>query len=184
MSILKIARMGHPILARRADAVADPSDPAIRRLVIDMADTMLDAGGIGLAAPQVHVPLRLVIYGVPRARLEAESGGDGPIPFTVLINPEITPLSEEREEGVEGCLSLPGMQGRVPRFTAISVRAQGLDGQWFEREAHGYHARVVQHECDHLDGILYPLRMSDLSSFGYSEEMRKGGAANHEEPDE
>ncbi len=169
MAVLKIARMGHPALMGVAAPISDPSDPEIRRLAADMVDTMLDAPGIGLAAPQVHVPKRLVIYMVPESRTEDGAGH----PLTVLINPEITVLDEASEVGVEGCLSLPGMAGRVARPRHIRIQALDLDGNPLDYEAQGYHARVVQHECDHLDGILYPMRMADLSSFGYVEEMTK-----------
>ncbi len=169
MAVLKIARMGHPALMGVAAPVSDPTDPDIRRLAQDMLDTMRDAPGIGLAAPQVHVPLRMVIYMVPESRTDDGEGH----PLTVLINPEITVLDVSTEEGVEGCLSLPGMSGRVPRPRHIRVRAQDLDGNELDYEAEGFHARVVQHECDHLDGILYPMRMTDLTSFGYVEEMTK-----------
>ena len=169
MAVLKIARMGHPALMGVAAPVSDPTDPEIRRLAQDMLDTMRDAPGIGLAAPQVHVPLRMVIYMVPEDRT---NDGEGQ-PLTVLINPEITILDETTEEGVEGCLSLPGMSGSVPRPRHIRVRALDLDGNALDYEAEGFHARVVQHESDHLDGILYPMRMTDLASFGYVEEMTK-----------
>ncbi|MBO6521504.1 MAG: peptide deformylase [Rhodospirillales bacterium] len=169
MAVLKIARMGHPALMGIAEPVSDPRDPEIRRLVADMVDTMRDAPGIGLAAPQVHVPLRLVIYMVPEGRTDDGEGH----PLTALINPEITVQDDALEEGVEGCLSLPGMAGRVARPRHIRINALDLDGNALEYEAEGYHARVVQHECDHLDGILYPMRMTDLASFGYVEEMTK-----------
>ena len=192
MAILKIARMGHPVLSRAADAVDDPAAPDILHLIADMVDTLADAGGVGLAAPQVHVPKRVVIFHVPesraRAAAEAEAapalengGGDvkenapdiepEAVPMTVLINPEIEPLDDETAPGVEGCLSLPGMIGMVPRYKRIRYKAVTPDGSVIEREASGFHARVVQHECDHLDGILYPMRMDDLSTFGFSEEM-------------
>jgi peptide deformylase len=157
-----------------ADPVADPKAPEIRRLIADMVDTMADAPGIGLAAPQVHVPKRVVIFHIPESRARAVAGDNGrveAVPMTVLINPVVEPLGEEKEPGVEGCLSLPGMLGMVPRFTRIRYRAVGPDGNPIEREASGYHARVVQHECDHLDGILYPMRMDDLATFGFAEEM-------------
>jgi len=166
MAILKIARMGHPNLMRVADPVDDPTHPAVHKLVSDMVDTMIDAPGIGLAAPQVHIAVRIVVFHVPQERGEA-------MPLTALINPEIEPLTEETATAVEGCLSLPGMAGDVPRYTKIRYRAWGLDGAPFERIAEGFHARVVQHECDHLDGILYPMRMTDLTRFGYAEEMAK-----------
>lgn len=176
MAILKVARMGHPALNRTADAVEDPTAPEIQRLIADMVDTMADAPGIGLAAPQVHVPKRLVIFHIPetRAHQEEDENGDEAeeaVPMTVLINPEIEALGEERVTGIEGCLSLPGMVGMVPRFRHIRYKALAPDGSVIEREASGYHARVVQHECDHLDGILYPQRMEDLSTLGYTDEM-------------
>lgn len=169
MAVLKIARMGHPALMGVARPVSDPTEPGIRRLAQDMLDTMRDAPGIGLAAPQVHVPLRMVIYMVPESRTNDSEGQ----PLTVLINPEITVLDETTEEGVEGCLSLPGMSGKVARARHIRVQALDLDGNELDYEAEGFHARVIQHECDHLDGILYPMRMTDLASFGYVEEMTK-----------
>ncbi|MEO5335770.1 MAG: peptide deformylase [Magnetospirillum sp. WYHS-4] len=187
MSILKIARMGHPVLAAPAQPVADPTAPEIAALVVDMVDTLRDAGGVGLAAPQVHIPLRLVIFFVPEARAAAERyraaglGDDpdpegGPVPLTALINPVIEPLGEEMAEAYEGCLSLPGMSGPVPRYMRIRYRGLDLEGRTVDRIARGFHARVVQHECDHLDGILYPMRIKDLSRFGYSDEMRKGSS--------
>ena len=189
MAILKIARMGHPVLKAAAAPVADPKSEEIQRLIRDMLDTLTDIGGAGLAAPQVHVPLRLVIFHVPAARMAREDGakdGDASIagvPMTVLINPEITPLSEERAPGIEACLSVPGLAGLVPRHTHIRYR--GLDGQGrvIEREAHGFHARVVQHECDHLDGILYPMRMTDLSTLGFVEELQRAARQSGEPED-
>ncbi len=187
MAILKIARMGHPVLNRPADPVEEPTAPEIAGLVHDMTETLRDAGGVGLAAPQVHVPLRLVIFHVPSARDAAQRYRDcglvdegdapdperGPVPLTVLINPEITPLGEDTETVFEGCLSVPGLTGAVPRFERIRYSGLGLDGEAVERTAKGFHARVVQHECDHLDGILYPMRMRDLASFGFAEEMQR-----------
>ena len=190
MAILKIARMGHPVLSRIAEPVADPQAPEIHRLIADMVDTIADAPGVGLAAPQVHVPKRVVIFHIPERRAraaaeEADEAGDGAgdededeetseaVPMTVLINPEIEFLSDEIKFGVEACLSLPDMAGMVPRHTHIRYKALALDGSAFEREASGYHARVVQHECDHLDGILYPMRMEDLSTFGFTDEMNR-----------
>ncbi len=168
--ILKIARMGHPVLRARAGEVKDIQAPQIVRLVDDMIETMKDANGAGLAAPQVHVPLRVMIFHVPRGRdAQIEDG----LPLTVLINPEIEAIGDGMNEAYEGCLSLPGMTGKVSRFTQIKYRGFNLDGTLIEREASGFHARVVQHEYDHLDGILYPQRMDDLSTFGYVEEMQK-----------
>jgi peptide deformylase len=168
MAILKIARMGHPVLARRADPVADVQAAEIQRLIDDMIDTMADAGGAGLAAPQVHVPLRVVVFHAPQSRQPA-----GEVPLTVLINPEIEPLDAELQVGYEGCLSLPGLTGAVPRWRRIRYRGLGRDGTRVEREAEGFHARVVQHECDHLDGVLYPMRMPDLARFGFVDEIRR-----------
>ncbi len=179
MAILKIARMGHPALNRTAAPVEDPTAPEIHRLIADMVDTLADAGGIGLAAPQVHVPKRVVIFTISesRARDAAEEEGEEEdekaeaVPMTVLINPEIEVLGEDMATGVEGCLSLPDMIGMVPRYRHIRYKALAPDGSDFEREASGFHARVVQHECDHLDGILYPMRMEDLTTLGYADEM-------------
>jgi peptide deformylase len=126
-----------------------------------MGETMEEAGATGLAAPQVHVPLRLVVFRV---------AGEVPVPLTVLVNPVIEPLSDETAPGWEGCLSVPGLRGVVPRWTRIRYRADGLDGAPIERVAEGFHARVVQHECDHLDGVLYPMRMSDLGLLSFTEE--------------
>lgn len=179
MAILKIARMGHPVLMTPARPVADPTDPAVHALINDMVETMLDAPGIGLAAPQVHVPARIVVFHVPEGR-----DGSGGVPLTALINPRIEPLSDDMADGVEGCLSLPEMAGTVPRHTHIRYRATAPDGSVIEREATGFHARVVQHECDHLDGILYPMRMTDLSTLGYAEEMAKGETDTDESPED
>ncbi len=174
MAILKIARMGHPVLRRRAEPVPDPAAPVIRALVADMIETMEDAHGAGLAAPQVHVPLRVVVFHVPEARARRE--GEEPVPLTVLVNPEIQPVGAEMADGWEACLSVPGLAGLVPRVTHIRYRGLTPEGEPIEREARGFHARVVQHECDHLDGILYPQRMTDLSHLVFAEEMRHGGA--------
>lgn len=186
MAILKIARMGHPVLRGRAQPVADPTAPEIRRLIEDMLETMDDAEGVGLAAPQVHVPLRLVVFRLPPERLTPgelgeERGPDAARPAAdgspdvpvALINPVIEPLGSEQALGWEGCLSVPGLRGVVPRFTRLRYRALDIHGEPFERIAEGFHARVVQHECDHLDGILYPMRMTDLSLLGFESEMSR-----------
>jgi len=179
MAILKIARMGHSILKTSAAPVKDPTAPEIATLVEDMIETMEDANGTGLAAPQVHVPLRVVIFKVSPARAHEEEEGDveAGVPLTVLINPEIEPLSDEKEPGWEGCLSIPGMMGEVERFTHIRYWAYDLQGNRFEREARGFHARVVQHECDHLDGVLYPYRIEDMDRFGFTEELTRSVSA-------
>lgn len=187
MAILKIARMGHPILRRKAAPVADPGDSEIGRLVRDMLETMEDAGGTGLAAPQVHAPLRLVVFFVAGRRAALEDGpgaGRGDVPLTVLINPEIEPLSEEIALGPEACLSVPGLVGQVPRFTRIRYRGLTLEGRTLEREAEGFHARVVQHECDHLDGILYPQRMTDLSLLAFTSEVGRASLESGERDSE
>ena len=169
MAVLDIARMGAHVLRAPAQTVADPTAPEIAQLVADMKETMDAAGGIGIAAPQVRVGLRVAIFEVPGARTEDGRGW----PLTVLINPEWHPLGTEKEEGWEGCLSVPGMTGLVPRFTRIAYSGVGLDGQPIQREAEGYHARVVQHELDHLAGILYPQRMTDMSTFAFVSELRR-----------
>ncbi|NGM19466.1 peptide deformylase [Roseomonas stagni] len=161
MAILKIARMGHPVLIKPALRVEDPSAPEIRRLVADMAETMEDAQGLGLAAPQVHVGLRLFVW----------RGGAGNI--LALINPELEPVGEETEDAWEGCLSIPGLRGCVPRAKRIRFRGFDIDGNRMEGEAAGLAARVMQHETDHLDGVLYPMRMPDLSLLGFTEELSR-----------
>ena len=185
MAILQIARMGHPILARRADAVEDPRDPALGRLVDDMIETMRDAPGTGLAAPQVHVPKRIVVFFVSAGRAAREDDGaaepEAEVPLTALINPEIEPLGEGRSLGWEACLSVPGLTGEVPRYDHIRYRGWTLEGEEIEREARGFHARVVQHECDHLDGVLYPQRMTDLSRLLFTSELRHLAAAEPED---
>ncbi|MDE2517353.1 MAG: peptide deformylase [Rhodospirillales bacterium] len=175
MSILKIARMGHPVLLQRCTPVTDPAAPEIRRLIADMIETMEDAAGAGLAAPQVHVPLRLFVFRVPAGR-----AGDGPDDGfegnAVLINPEVELLGPERVLRWEGCLSIPGLRAAVPRAPRIRYRGLDRDGEPVAREAGGFHAGVVQHENDHLDGILYPMRMQDFSRFGFIEELQRAGA--------
>jgi peptide deformylase len=174
--ILKIARMGHPVLSQIAAPVPDPGAPEIQRLINDMVETMIDANGAGLAAPQVHVPLRLVVFQAPGERadpgLSEEERFDHTAPLTVLINPEITVLDGQTEGGWEGCLSVPGLRGWVERPAHIRYRGLGADGQLIERTARGFHARVVQHEVDHLDGRLYPGRMADLSKLIFESEIR------------
>jgi len=181
MAILKIARMGHPVLRRPAEPVVDPTAPEVERLVADMLETLADAGGIGLAAPQVHVPQRVVIFEVPAAR----AGEGGAVAMTCLVNPVVEPLGEEQTLAWEACLSVPGLTGVVPRWSQIRYRGHDLDGRLVEREAWDFHARVVQHECDHLDGILYPMRMEDLSLLAFADELKHGlPLAAAGEPDE
>jgi peptide deformylase len=172
MAILKIARLGHPVLLGRAAPVADPGAPEIRRLVADMMETMEDAPGAGLAAPQVHVPLRLFVF---RVRPERSSGApdDRVVDNTVVINPTFEPVGEVRELRWEGCLSIPGLRGAVPRFRRIRYRGVDCDGREVAADVEGFHAGVVQHEYDHLDGVLYPMRMTDFSHFGFNEELTR-----------
>src|SRR5277367_4923020 len=155
MAILKIARMGHPVLLQRAEPVADPTSPEIRRLVADMLETMDDANGAGLAAPQVHVPLRLFVFRVPPDRA-SEDADDVAVPETVLINPTVEPVGDEVRLRWEGCLSIPGLRAAVPRAWRIRYTGVDMEGAPVDREVTGFHAGVVQHEYDHLDGILYP----------------------------
>jgi peptide deformylase len=185
MAILKIARMGHPVLARKAEPVVNPAAPEIRRLVADMVETMIDANGAGLAAPQVHVPLRVVVFQAPDDRAdpnvaEAERF-DHTAPLTILINPEIEILDQSVEGGWEGCLSVPGLRGLVERPAHIRYRGFDAEGRPIARTARGFHARVVQHECDHLDGILYPQRMRDMTKFIFESEARHWMPAGGEE---
>ena len=176
MAILKIARMGHPVLLRRADPVPDPGAPETRRLVADMIETMEDASGAGLAAPQVHVSLRLFVFRVAEGRADVDPD-DVPVGPTVLINPTVELLTEPDVLRWEGCLSIPGMRAAVPRASRIRYRGVNCDGNVIEREVSGFHAQVVQHEHDHLDGILYPMRLTDFSTFGYIEELARAAAA-------
>ncbi len=176
MAILKIAKMGHPVLAQPALPVPDPTASEIRQLVSNMLETMEDAGGTGLAAPQVHVPLRVMIFEVDGDRASQEDDAErGGVPLTVLINPEIEPLTQEMNLGWEACLSVPGLAGMVPRYDRILYRGLAPDGSQMTREAIGFHARVVQHEADHLEGILYPQRMTDLKTLVFSSELRHQG---------
>jgi peptide deformylase len=172
MAVRTVLRMGDPRLRQPAMPVEAFDTPELRELVTDLIDTMHAHDGAGLAATQIGVPLRVVVFGIeanPRYPT-AE-----PVPFTVLVNPEIQPLDDDIDDGWEGCLSVPGMRGIVPRFA--NVRYRGFDpiGAPIDRTVAGFHARVVQHECDHLDGILYPQRMDDLTSFGFIEELQASG---------
>lgn len=176
MAILKIARMGHPVLQRPADPIEDPTSAEVALLVEDMIDTLDDAGGIGLAAPQVHVAKRVVIFFVPEHRAGEEDEEEAQ-PLTVMINPVIEPLTDEKSADWEACLSVPDLMGVVPRFDRIKYRWTDLEGNPQERIASGFHARAVQHECDHLDGILYPMRMTDLSQLGFAEEIHRNRQA-------
>ncbi|HNA31123.1 MAG TPA: peptide deformylase [Thiobacillaceae bacterium] len=166
MAIKKILKMGDPRLLQTAEPVTDFAGPALAELMADLFDTMAAAGGVGLAAPQIGVGLQVVIFGFERSERYPEAE---PVPETILVNPVITPLGEEEEEGWEGCLSVPGLRGWVPRYKRI--RYQGFDAQGvpIDRTVEGFHARVVQHECDHLIGKLYPMRVRDFTRFGFTE---------------
>ena len=172
MALLKIARMGHPVLRARATEIDDPKAPWVRGLVEDMIETMEDAGGTGIAAPQVHVPYRIVVFQVHGERL-TDLAGDSEQELTALINPIVEPIGNERAYGWEGCLSVPGLRGVVPRHLRVRYRGLDLDGNPIDREVAGFHARVVQHECDHLDGILYPQRMTDHRLLVFTEELQR-----------
>ena len=194
MAILKIARMGHPVLRRRAEEIADPTAPEVKALVSHMIETMDDADGMGLAAPQIHVSARLVVMRTPRdaddaadddaaddAENAAEHAWSG---LTILANPVIEPLGDEMEEGWEGCLSVPDLRGMVPRYRRIRYRGADPRGGVIDRIVEGLHARVVQHECDHLDGILYPERMTDMTKLIFESEFRHMREARAEDAPE
>jgi len=163
--IKDILRMGDPRLLLRSAPVDRFATPELSALLADLRDTMAAANGAGLAAPQIGVGLRVVIFGFEHNQRYPDAE---PVPYTELVNPVITPLTLEMEEDWEGCLSVPGLRGRVPRLTRVRYSGFDLAGRRIDREASGFHARVVQHECDHLDGILYPTRMRDMRSFGFT----------------
>jgi len=172
MAILKVARLGHPVLRR----VAEPVSPETlgtadtQSLIDDMVETMAEYDGVGLAAPQVNVSRRLFVYGVAANRRYPDAP---PIPLTVLVNPRITALGDEQEEDWEGCLSVPDLRGKVPRFTRVRVEAYGREGKPLCFDAEGFHARVVQHECDHLDGKVYLDRMRSMETLTFLPEFQR-----------
>lgn len=172
MAILKIARMGHPVLLQHAEPVPDPGAPEIRRLVADMFETMEDASGAGLAAPQVHVPLRIFVFRVSPER-STGAADDTPVAGRVVINPVVEAVDDEQALRWEGCLSIPGLRAAVPRFVRIRYAGVDCDGAPVGGTVSGFHAGVVQHENDHLDGILYPMRMNDFSRFGFTDELAR-----------
>ncbi len=172
MSVRPILRMGDPRLLRVARPVQRFGTPELASLVEDLFDTMRDADGAGLAAPQIGVDLAVVIFGFGERNQRYPDAP--PVPETVLVNPQIEPLDDTEEDGWEGCLSVPGLRGVVPRFARIRYRGFDAAGRPLEREAEGFHARVVQHECDHLIGKLYPMRVRDFSRFGYTEVLFPG----------
>jgi peptide deformylase len=168
MTVRRVLKMGDPVLFRVAEPVREFDSPALHALILDMFDTMAALSGAGLAAPQIGVSQRVVIFGVeanPRYP-HAE-----PVPTTVLINPVLEFLTTDTEDGWEGCLSVPGMRGLVSRCTGLRYSGFDQHGTPITRDAHGFHARVVQHECDHLDGILYPMRLKDMRLFGYEDAL-------------
>ncbi|MCA1323514.1 peptide deformylase [Herbaspirillum sp. alder98] len=166
MALRDILKMGDPRLLRQAQPVAEFGTPALKALVDDMFETMRAVNGAGLAAPQIGVDLQLVIFGFGQNQRYPDAPA---VPETVLINPVLTPLSDEEEDGWEGCLSVPGLRGVVPRWSRLRYQGFDLDGEPIDRTVDGFHARVVQHECDHLLGILYPMRIRDFSQFGFTE---------------
>ncbi|TNE42531.1 MAG: peptide deformylase [Alphaproteobacteria bacterium] len=173
MAVRDILKMGNPLLRTAAAEVKNPASSEIAALLQDMRDSMAAAGGVGIAAPQIGISKQVVIFEVPQARVEKEDGdGARGVPSTVLINPKIEPLSDEIALGWEGCLSVPGLRGLVPRYTHIRYRGLDAEGGAIDVEAKGFHARVVQHECDHLLGILYPERMTDMRFLVYESEAK------------
>ena len=169
--IREVLRMGDPRLLEKSKPVEAFGTRELRALIDDMRDTMADLSGAGLAAPQIGVMLRVVIFGVKRNPRYPDAEE---VPDTVLINPVITPLGDEVEEAWEGCLSVPGMRGLVPRFARLRYRGFDESGAAIDRTVDGFHARVVQHECDHLDGILYPMRIRDMAQFGFVDVLFPG----------
>lgn len=171
MAIKPVLRMGDPVLYQVAEKVTGFDTPELHALIQDMHDTMTDMNGAGIAAPQIGVSLQVVMFGVgknPRYP-DAEE-----VPFTILINPELTPVDDEEEEGWEGCLSVPGMRGIVPRYQHLRYKGFDPQGNVIDRTVSGFHARVVQHECDHLFGILYPMRIRDMTKFGFNDVLFPG----------
>ena len=166
MAIREILKMGDPRLLRQAEPVQQFGTPELEALIADMFDTMWAVNGAGLAAPQIGVNLQLVIFGFKKNTRYPDAPE---VPETVLINPTLTPLSDDTEEGWEGCLSVPGLRGVVPRFSKLRYTGFDQSGQLIDRTVDGFHARVVQHECDHLIGVLYPMRIKDFTRFGFTE---------------
>jgi peptide deformylase len=181
MAVLRIAKMGNPVLAGKAGRVEDPTAPEIRRLAADMTETLEDIGASGLAAPQVFVAKRVVVYRIIAARIP-EGSGLVPRPWTVMVNPVIAPKSERKTPVWERCLSLPGLHGKVPRHLDISISYQDLDGKTHTHDAYSSWAALLQHECDHLDGVVYPMRMADLSLLAYNDEPGPLAREVHENP--
>jgi peptide deformylase len=174
VAIREVLKMGHPLLREVAAPVTAFGTRELLELVRDMDDTMRSLNGAGLAAPQIGVSLRLVIFEVTRNPRYPDAGE---VPYTVLINPELTPLGDDTEDAWEGCLSVPGLRGLVPRYRGLRYRGYDASGLPIDRTVEGFHARVVQHEVDHLDGILYPMRLRSLHDLGYEDTLFPRGAA-------
>ena len=174
MSVREVLRLGDPRLRQRSRELGEEQfgSAQLQALIADLRDTMAARAGAGLAAPQIGVPLRVVIYGIPSNPRYPEAA---PIPETLLINPVLTPIGEERQSGWEGCLSVPGLRGRVQRWQRLQVAWRDTDGRCREQIVEGFHARVVQHECDHLDGVLFVDRLEDSRAFGFTEELQAAG---------
>ena len=175
MAILKIAKLGHPVLLKKTNEISNLDSIDLKKIIYDMSETMIDANGIGLAAPQVHLSHRLFIYRNPELEEEEK------IKVSVLINPKVENISNETEDDWEGCLSIPGMSGLVRRSKKIKYSAIDLKGEKVSGEVDGLHARVIQHEFDHLNGILYTSRLADKRAFGYTEEIEKFWKKNDED---
>ena len=173
MTVRALLRMGDPLLRQLAQPVMDCQAPYLVELVADLQDTMEANSGAGLAAPQIGIPLRVVIFGGGGPNLRYPDAP--PVPFTVLINPELKPLGEERTLGWEGCLSVPGLRGEVKRWNRLRYCGWTPEGSWLDRTVDGFHARVVQHECDHLDGVLFPDRLDTPQAFGFIAELEQSG---------
>jgi peptide deformylase len=172
MAFKPVVKMGNKQLATPSLVVTEFRTKELAELLDNMLDTMKAKGGVGIAAPQIGINLRVVMFGFEKSE---RYPNEAPVPFTILINPTIEPLTDERVDGWEGCLSVPGLRGLVPRYKKIRYSGYDIEGTPFTREAEGFHARIVQHECDHLDGILFPQRIKDLRHFGFEDELQKTG---------
>lgn len=171
MAIRTVLKMGDPLLLKQAESVAEFDTPELHALIEDMLDTMKEHNGAGIAAPQIGVSRQVVIFGGSKSPRYPDAEL---VPFTVLINPVLTPLSEEQDDDWEGCLSVPGLRGKVPRYTQLRYQGKDQSGNDIDRTVSGFHARVVQHEVDHLLGILYPMRIKDMTQFGFNDVLFPG----------
>jgi peptide deformylase len=183
MPVREILKMGNPILYKTAPPVADPTDPSLLALRQDMLDTLVAINACGIAAPQIGVEQRVVLYSIPEDRIPA-GAKTTPVPWTFMVNPVLTPLDDAKAPIWERCLSVPGLYGLVPRFRRIGLRFATTDGKTVEREASGFHAMILQHECDHLDGTLYPMRMTDMTKLRFVSEMGAEGGVYRFRPEE